>query len=109
MTLSEVLSAQRSGDLDLLPGSKFNHPSPLTIEDGTASVMLGGEEWYCAEIDEELIVEALKLIGVNTDDVIITDTQIVDLKRSEILFSGDDISDLFAELAVAVGIYVEIV
>ena len=43
MRLKDLLEAQKSGELDLLPSSAFNQPAPLNIEDGCAYVMFGGE------------------------------------------------------------------
>ena len=45
MGLKSVLSAQKSGKLDLIPENPLAHPSPLTIENGCAYVMFNGEEW----------------------------------------------------------------
>jgi hypothetical protein len=111
MSLKSVLDAQKSGGLDLLPSSAFNHPSPLTIriEDGAAyaDVMVDGYEWYYAEIDQELIIEALQLVGIKQSDVKIMNTQVVDNKTKNILFSGEDIADLFADIVCDAGIYTE--
>jgi len=107
MSLKSVLDGQESGELDLLPGSAFNQPSPLTIEDGYAYVMIDGVDWYYAEIDQELIIEAIELIGFKKSDVKISDTEILDKKSGKLLFSGEDISDLFVGLANEAGIYTE--
>jgi hypothetical protein len=107
MSLKSVLDAQKSGELDLMPGSAFNQRSPLIIDNGSAYVMINGDEWYYAEIDQELIVEALELVGLNKSDVQISNTKVVDNKTGNKLFSGQDISDLFAEIASNAGIYTE--
>jgi hypothetical protein len=107
MSLKSVLDAQKSGELDLIPGSAFNQPSPLTIENGVAYVMFGGDEWYYTEIDHNLILEALELVGISKSDVHILNSDIVDKRSGKILYSGEDLSDLLSELASVAGIYTE--
>ena len=75
--------------------------------DNFAYVMMGGEEWYYAEINNDLILEAVELIGVNKSDVRISNAEILDNNTGRALFSGEDTSDLFAELASKAGIYTE--
>ena len=108
MGLKSVLSAQKSGKLDLIPENPLAHPSPLTIENGCAYVMFNGEEWQFEEINPSLILESLEMLGYFKEQVIIFEQEVKDAKSDRILFAGDDISDLFAEIVSKAGIYVEI-
>ena len=69
MSLKELLEAQKSGELDLIPGSPLNNPSPLIISDDFAYVMVDGMEWYMADITEDLVKEALELLRIDCNDV----------------------------------------
>ena len=71
--------------------------------------MMNGDEWYHAEIDQNLLLEAIVLVGLTESNVRISNTSVVDHKTGKILFSGEDIWDLFAEIVSNAGIYIEII
>jgi hypothetical protein len=106
-TLKDVLEAQKSGELDLLPGSPFNESSPLTIEDGAAGVMMDGDPLYGIEINKEALVEAVELFPHDPAELTFTDTTITRQQDNVVLFKGEDIEDLFNEIVSTAGIYTE--
>ncbi len=108
MSLKHLLEAQRSGELNLLPGTPFNQCSPLHIEDGYAYVMFHGEEWFYREINSDLIVEALEILGYQKNDIEFPGDYKVLVKGGEgALFVGADWSDLFSQIVSETDIYVE--
>ena len=52
-------------------------------------------------------MDALELVGINKSDVRISNTDVFDNASNKLLFRGEDISDLFAEIVSDAGIYTE--
>ncbi|MBT3312290.1 MAG: hypothetical protein HOG03_21430 [Desulfobacula sp.] len=107
MSLKDVLNAQKSGELDLMPGSAFNEVCPLTIRDSDIYIMFQGDEWYYAEINETLIQEALALNGIKENDIKINDNIIIRSENGQKLFEGETIQDLLGDIVSGAGISVE--
>ena len=64
-------------------------------------------EWFHALIDFELIAEALELIGYQKKDIEFSGTQVISKDSRSILFSGDNLSDLFGLVISESDIYIE--
>lgn len=107
MSLKNVLNAQKSGELDLMPGSAFNEICPLTIRDDDVYVMFQGEEWYYSILNRHLIDEAIELNDINKTRILIENNVVYQLPDRKKLFTGESIQDLFAEIVSEAGILIE--